>query len=78
MMRKLVNDWGQALVLLAAVAALFAWGFSILRADIARVEDGLTTLVIENQRAINALGREVSELRGELKGRDLIAGMEGG
>lgn len=68
-MRKLVSDWGQALVLLVAVAAMFAWGFGVVRSDIRENLDAIE----ENRREITALGREVSELRGELKGRDLIA-----
>ena len=41
----------------------------VLRGEITRVEAG----VLENRRRITALVREVSELRGELKGRDLLS-----
>ncbi len=68
-MAKMAKDWGQLIVLLVAMAGLFAWGFTVLRSDLARVEAG----VKENLTAIHSLGREVSELRGELKGRDVIA-----
>ena len=72
-MSQWMKEWGQFIVLLIAVvgttAATFGWGFAVLRDDIARVESG----ILENQRAVSEFGREVSELRGELRGRDLIA-----
>ena len=104
--RRLPKEWGRFVTLLVVVAgatiAMFAWGFSVLRGDIVRVEAALKgdivrveaalkgdivrveaalkgeitrveATVLENQRGITALVREVSELRGELKGRDLLS-----
>ncbi|MCY4647103.1 MAG: hypothetical protein OXE73_09520 [Gammaproteobacteria bacterium] len=76
-----MKEWGQFIIMLVAMAGLYGWGFTVLRGDIARVEEALGADIARveadvetNLRAIIELAREVSELRGELKGRDLIAG----
>lgn len=82
-MSEWMKEWGQFVTLLLALAGFY--GFITVRLD--RMEDRLTARIEANREAIGAvrtelsheiatLGREVSELRGELKGRDLIAGME--
>ncbi|MYH48161.1 MAG: hypothetical protein F4151_01175 [Gammaproteobacteria bacterium] len=71
-MPKWVKEWAPVAVIIATIAGSHV----LLRSDMNRMEDQLTNAIETNQQAITALGREVSELRGELKGRDLILGEE--
>ena len=80
-----MKEWGQFIILLLAIGGTYiSLGNSLrgeiaenrnsLRGEIAENRNSLRGEIIENRRAIEALAREVYELRGELKGRDLIAG----
>ena len=82
-MSQWMKEWGQFIVLLVALGGVYIGLGRSLRGEMNRMEDRLTGQILANQeaietnqRAIESLGREVSELRGELKGRDLIGGTE--
>lgn len=57
-----VEIWGPVAVMLAVMGGMFAWGFTVLRSDIARVENSLTVRIERLEATVAENGKAIARL----------------